>query len=405
MLMQECFRWYGPNDPVTLPHIRQTGATGVVTSLHQIPYGEVWTVEDIMERKQMIEAAGLEWSVVESLPIHEDIKTRTGRYQEYLENYCISLRNLGACGVKVITYNFMPVLDWIRTDLRYKLPDGSEALFFQRKVFVAFDCFILKRPNATQEWEAAIVAEAKEYFDSLDEAGRQQLEENIVNNFPGFKGMTLQAVKDMLAKYEHIGRPELEEHLKLFLQTVCPVAEEVGCRMVIHPDDPPYPILGLPRIFSTAEDITKLLAMCDSPANGVDFCAGSFSGRPDNDLVAMFKACAHRVNFIHLRSTQHDAEGNFYEANHLGGGVPMYELVKAVEEEQIRRINEGREDWRIPMRPDHGHVILDDLAKPPCPNPGYSALGRMKGLAELRGLEYGIMHALYPEYLKYCQMQ
>lgn len=405
MFMQECFRWYGPNDPVSLADIRQAGATGVVTSLHQIPYGEVWTKEAILERKKMVEDAGLTWSVVESLPVHEDIKTRTGRYQEYIDNYCISLANLGACGIQVITYNFMPVLDWIRTDLHYKLPDGSEALFFNRKLFVAFDCFILQREGAVNEWEPAAVAEAKEYFDQLTDAQKKQLESDIVDNFPGFKGMTLDAVRAMLAKYGDIGREGLEEHLRLFLQAVCPAAEAAGCRMVIHPDDPPYPILGLPRIFSTAEDIPKLLAMCDSPANGIDFCSGSFSGRPDNDLVAMFKACAHRVNFVHLRSTQHDGQGNFYEANHLGGIVPMYELVKAIEEEQIRRIEEGRADWRIPMRPDHGHVIMDDLRKPACPNPGYSALGRMKGLAELRGLEYGIMHALFPQYLPYCEKQ
>jgi mannonate dehydratase len=405
MLMQECFRWYGPGDPVSLSDIRQAGAVGVVTSLHQIPYGEVWSVEAIMERKSMVEEAGLVWSVVESLPVHEDIKTRTGRYEEYIENYKISLRNLGACGIKVITYNFMPVLDWIRTDLHYRLPDGSEALFFNRKLFVAFDCFILARPGAEEEWGAEAVAEARAYFDTLDESRRRQLESDIVDNFPGFKGMTLDHVRAMLAKYEHIGREELEEHLRLFLNAVCPVAEEAGCRMVIHPDDPPYPILGLPRIFSTAEDVERLLAMCDSPANGIDFCSGSFSGRPDNDLVAMFKACAPRVNFVHLRSTEHDGAGNFYEANHLGGIVPMYELVKAIEEEQIRRIEEGREDWQIPMRPDHGHVMMDDLKKPACPNPGYSALGRMKGLAELRGLEYGIMHALFPEYLKYCHKQ
>ncbi len=402
MLFQESFRWYGPNDSVSLSDIRQAGAHGVVTSLHQIPYGEVWTIDAIMERKHIVEDAGLVWNVVESLPVHEDIKTRTGDYERHIENYCTSLRNLGACGIYVITYNFMPVLDWVRTDLHYRLPDGSEALFFDRKMFAAFDCFILQRAGAQADWDDVTLAKARAYFDSLDDAGRIALQNNIIDNFPGFKGTTLDDVRNMLAKYDGFTRADLEKNLKLFLNAVCPVAEEVGCRMVIHPDDPPFPILGLPRIFSTADDVRNLLAMCDSPANGIDFCAGSFSARPENDLVAMFKACASRVGFVHLRSTRHDAEGNFYEANHLGGGVDMYGLVKAICEEQIRRINEGREDWQIPMRPDHGHVMMDDLRKPPCANPGYTAIGRMRGLAELRGLETGIMHAFFPEYLKYC---
>ncbi len=405
MFMEETFRWYGPNDPVSLQDIRQTGATGVVTSLHQIPYGELWTVEAIRERQKMVEAAGLTWSVVESLPVHEDIKTRSGRYLEYLETYKESLRNLGRCGIQVITYNFMPVLDWIRTDLRYKLADGSEALFFERKVFAAFDLYILARPGAEKDYTPELLAKAKAYWDNLPSEGRKQLEETIVNNFPGFKGMTLADVRRMLAKYSDIDRDKLKEHLRLFLAEVCPVAEEAGCRMVIHPDDPPFPVLGLPRIFSTAEDIKGLLAMVDSPANGICFCTGSFSGRQDNNLVEMFKSCAGRVGFLHLRSTQHDAEGNFYEANHLQGCVDMYGMVKAIAEEQIRRLEAGRADWRLPFRPDHGHTMLDDLRKPPVPNPGYSAIGRLRGLAEVRGVEYGVMHALHPEYLDRCTLQ
>lgn len=402
MFMQESFRWYGPNDTVSLSDIRQTGAHGVVTSLHQIPYGEVWPVEAIIERKRMVEAAGMVWNVVESLPVHEDIKTRTGDYRRHIENYRISLRNLGSCGVPVITYNFMPVLDWVRTDLHYRLPDGSEALFFDRKMFAAFDCFILKRRGAEADWDEKTLSMAKSYFATLDESQRLALQGNIIDNFPGFKGVTLDDVRAMLSRYDGFTRADLEGNLRLFLNEVCPAAEEAGCRMVIHPDDPPFPILGLPRIFSTASDISNLLSMCSSAANGIDFCAGSFSARRDNDPVPMFKSCASRVGFVHLRSTRHDADGNFHEANHLGGGVDMFGLVKAICEEQIRRLEEGRADWRIPMRPDHGHVMMDDLRKPPCANPGYTAIGRMRGLAELRGLETGIMHAFFPEYLKCC---
>ena len=389
MLMEESFRWFGPNDPVSLQTIRQTGATGVVTSLHQIPYGEVWTVKDIMERKKLIESFGLTWSAVESLPVHENIKTRTGNYEELYENYRISLRNLGECGLSVITYNFMPVLDWVRTDLSYELPDGSRTLFFNRTKFAAFDIFILQRKNAEADFAPEIVERAKKLFESMSREEAKQFELDIVDNFPGFKGVTLDDVRAMLSRYDKIGRDELKANHKAFLNAVCPAAEEAGCRLVIHPDDPPFPMLGLPRIFSTAQDVTELLAMDDSPANGVCFCTGSFSGRAENDLVPMFKSCADRVGFVHLRSTEHTPEGNFYEANHLEGVVDMYGMVKAVVEEQIRRIEAGRKDL--------------DATSPI--TPGYSALGRMRGLAELRGLEYGILHALYPKHLKYCGKQ
>ncbi len=392
--MEQTFRWYGGNDPVPLSFVRQTGASGVVSSLHHIPYGEIWTVDEIRKHQQKITDAGLTWSVVESLPVHEDIKTGSGRYREYIENYKISLRNLGKCGIRVVTYNFMPVLDWIRTDLRYKLPDGSEALYFNQAQFAAFEVFILKRKNAEKDYTPEKLAEAKEFFDSMDESEREKFTSGLIDNFPGFKGVTLEDIRAMLKKYEHLTRQHLEENLKYFLSEVCPAAEEAGCILVIHPDDPPYPILGLPRIFSTAEDIKNLLSMVDSPANGICFCAGSFSGRPDNNIVEMFKSCAHRVGFVHLRSTQHDGNGNFFEANHLEGCVDMYGLVKAILKEQIRRKNSGRADWRLPFRPDHGHTMLDDLSKPPCPNPGYTAIGRLKGLAEIRGLEFGIRKAM-----------
>ncbi len=400
MLMQESFRWYGPNDQVPLSYIRQTGATGVVSSLHHIPYGEVWTEEEILSYKKVIEDAGLIWNVVESLPVHEDIKVRSGKYLEYIENYKESLRNLGKCGVKVITYNFMPVLDWVRTDLHYKLPDGSEALFYNQKQFAAFEIFILQREGAEADYTPETVAKAKAYYDSMTEAERDALTRGIIDNFPGFKGVTLEDVRSMLARYKTMTRADLEANLRYFLSEVVPVAEEAGCIMVIHPDDPPRSILGLPRIFSNLEDIHNLLVMQDSPANGICFCSGSFSGRRDNNIVEMFKACAPRVGFLHMRSTQHDDEGNFFEANHLEGCVDMFELMKAVCEEQIRRKAEGRADWQIPMRPDHGHVMMDDLEKPAVANPGYTAIGRMKGLAELRGLEFGVLKAYHPEILK-----
>lgn len=399
MLMQESLRWFGPEDPVPLSAIRQAGATGVVSSLHHIPYGEIWTVEEIAKRQKIIEDAGLTWNVVESLPIHEDIKTRTGNYLRYLENYKISLRNLGKCGIKTITYNFMPVLDWVRTDLSYELPDGSRSLYYDHAVFAAFDLCILKRKDAEKEYTEEKIREAVSYFESLTSREKKDLEQGIVDNFPGCKGTCLDDVKRMLSRYDNIDRAKLQEHLKLFLNEICPVAEEFGGRMVIHPDDPPFPVLGLPRIFSTQEDIYNLIAMEKSPANGICFCTGSFSGRLDNNLLSMFRSCADRVGFVHLRSTEHLPNGDFYEANHLEGVVNMYEMIQAVLEEQIRRIEAGREDWRLPMRPDHGHVMLDDLAKPVLSTPGYSAIGRLRALAELRGVEYGLLHAKYPAYL------
>ncbi len=398
MLFEETFRWYGPNDPVPLSHIRQAGATGVVTSLHQIPYGEVWSKEAIAERMKIVSDAGLTWSVIESLPVHEDIKTGAPTREKYFENYRQSIRNLAAVnGPRIITYNFMPVLDWVRTDLHHRLPDGATTLYFSKITFAAFELFILQRPGAENDYDSATVAEAKAYFDSLSTAERESLTRGIIDNFPGFKGVTLEDIRAMLARYAGFTREQLEDNLRAFLNAVVPTAEECGCRLVIHPDDPPRSILGLPRIFSNKEDVAKLLKMVDSPANGVCFCAGSFSAGPQNDLVEMFKACAPRVGFLHLRSTKIEPNGDFYEAGHLGGRVDMYELVKALCAEQIRRKREGRADWRLPIRPDHGHDIMDDLGKPSNPNPGYHALGRMRGLAELRGLERGIMRSCFPE--------
>ncbi len=394
--MEPTFRWYGPNDPVPLNFIPQTGATGVVTSLHYIPYGVLWTQDAILERKKMIEAAGMTWSVVESLPIHEDIKIASGSYKRYLDVYKQSIRHLGQCGVKTITYNFMPVLDWVRTDLHHQLPDGSKVLYFNQIEFAVFELFILGRKGAENDYSAETVALAQEKFSSMNDHQRFVLTRSIIDNFPGFKGVTLEDVRNMLAKYVNFPAERLRENLAMFLNEVLPVAEEWDCRMVIHPDDPPRSILGLPRIFSNLDDIKSLLAISGSPANGICFCSGSFSAREDNDVVEMFKACADRVGFLHLRSTQVD-NGDFYEAPHLEGRVDMYELVKAVCEEQMRRKAEGRKDWRIPFRPDHGADIMDDLLKQPNPNPGYGGLGRMRGLAAIRGLEMGIMRSLYPE--------
>jgi len=395
MMMEPTFRWYGPNDSVPLDFVRQTGAEGVVTALHHVPCGEVWTVDEIQKRQQMCADHGLRWSVVESLPVPEDVKTRSGRCEEFLEKYCVSLRNLGKCGIHTVTYNFMPVLDWVRTDLRHRLPDGSEALYFNQAQFAAFDVFILKRKNAEADFTREKLAEAEAFYKKMTPAEVEKFTSGIIDNFPGFKGVSLQDVRNMLARYSELDRPALESNMKHFLDTVCPAAEEAGIVLTIHPDDPPYPILGLPRIFSTASDIRDLLARSTSKANGICFCSGSFSARPDNDLVSMFKSCAPRVGFVHLRSTARDGQGNFCEANHLEGSVDMYALVKAVLEEQFRRRSEGREDWRIPFRPDHGHTMMDDLSKPPCANPGYTAIGRMKGMAELRGLELGILRSCF----------
>ena len=396
MFMEPTFRWYGPEDPVPLNFIRQTGATGIVTSLHYIPYGLLWTPEAIIERKKMIEDAGMTWSVVESLPVHEDIKTASGSYKRYLDLYKQSLRNLGKLGIKTITYNFMPVLDWIRTDLHHELADGSQVLYFDQVKFAVFELLILGRKGAEKDYSAETIAKAEKMYFEMNDHQRFSLTRSIIDNFPGFKGVTLEDIRNMLAKYQNFTSERLRENLAMFLTEVIPAAEEWGCQMVIHPDDPPRSILGLPRIFSNLDDIKSLLSISDSPANGICFCAGSFSAREDNDVVEMFKACADRVGFLHLRSTQVN-NGDFFEAPHLEGRVDMYELVKAICEEQLRRQKEGRSDWCIPFRPDHGADIMDDLLKPANPNPGYGGIGRMRGLAALRGLELGIMRSLHPE--------
>ena len=384
---QQSMRWFGPNDKVSLRDIRQAGCSAVVTALHHVPVGEVWTVEEIVKRKTAIEQEGMVWHVIESLPVHEDIKKRSGRYQQYIENYKISLQNAATQGLQVVTYNFMPVLDWLRTDPYFTLDNGSKALKFEKSAFIAFDVYMLKRPGAEFQYTAEELSGARIRLDRMSEQEREYLYRSVLLGLPGSEERFTEAqILEALQTYRHIDATRLKENLKHFLQEVTPVAESNHLKLAIHPDDPPYSVLGLPRIVSTLQDLEDVTGYYPSPANGICYCTGSLGARPDNDLLEIIKKLGNKIHFLHLRNTKRDEEGNFFEANHLEGDADMYEIMKSLILLMQQR------NWSIPLRPDHGHQMLDDLQKKTYP--GYSAIGRLKGLAELRGLEFGISRSL-----------
>jgi len=385
--LEQTMRWYGPNDTVPLAYIKQAGSTGIVSALHDIPIGHVWEVADIKERKAIIEQAGLSWSVVESVNVHESIKVAAADRDQYIDWYRQTLVNLAKCGIRTVCYNFMPVLDWSRTDLVYPMKDGSKALRFERIALVAFDLYILERDGAEKDYSAADIERAKVYLDGLDASARQLLQKNVTMGLPGgARGYTLEEVRERLATYDEIDAEALKTNLKYFLKQIMEVAEQEDIKLAIHPDDPPYTLLGLPRVVSTEADAVELLTAVPSPSNGLCFCTGSYGVRSDNDLPGMAERLGAHINFIHLRNVKSEEDGNFYEADHLDGNTDMYGVMKAICIEQQKR------EKPIPMRPDHGHAMLDDLEK--VTNPGYTAIGRLRGQAELRGLEYGILRGL-----------
>lgn len=392
--MEQTWRWFGPRDPIKLEEVKQTGATGVVTALHHIPSGEQWAVEEVMKRKQEIESAGLRWSVAESLPVHEGIKTNSTDRPRLVENYKTSIRNLGQCGVDTVCYNFMPVLDWSRTDLGVVFKDGSITSKFESNVFAAFDLFILRRNDAEADYSDEEVRSARQYVEGLNDRQRDELVQTVLLGFPGSgESYTLAQLRDALNMYDTIGEDELRHNLTQFLKEIVPVAEKSGVRLAIHPDDPPWPLLGLPRIVRNRRDVEQIVAVYNSPSNGITLCTGSFGAGMKNDLQELTELFAPRINFIHLRNVTKDPQGDFVEDNHLEGDVDMYGVIRILLLEQKRRDEEGRKDIRMPMRPDHGHLMLADQNREKV-YPGYSLFGRMKGLAELRGLELGVRRSL-----------
>ncbi len=394
MALEPTWRWFGPKDPITLKEIRQTGATGVVTALHSIPTGEVWPVDEIVKRKRIIEAEGLTWSVAESIPVHEDIKKQKGKYRERIDNYKQSIRNLARCGIDMICYNFMPVLDWLRTDLNVAFTDGSITTKFEQHAFAAFDLFILRRHGAGDLYSEHQIRRAEQFYEQMSSREKETLIQTVLLGLPGsLEAYTLDGFKAALDGYSGIGDTELREHLYAFIREIVPAAEEVGMYMAIHPDDPPWPLLGLPRVVSNKQDVEQLLRVVDSPSNGITLCTGSFGASGKNDVVDFAESFGPRLNFLHLRNVSRNEHGDFVEDNHLEGDVDMYGVMKAVLSEQKRRVDEGRKDTRMPMRPDHGHLMLPDRNKEGI-YPGYSLFGRMRGLAELRGLELGVRRSL-----------
>jgi mannonate dehydratase len=394
MGFEHTWRWFGPKDPISLKEIRQIGITGIVTALHHIPVGELWTIDEIQERINIIESEGLNWSVVESLPVHENIKKGSDNSPNLIENYRQSIRHLAECGIKTICYNFMPVLDWSRTNLKAETKDGAITTKFESKVFAAFDLFILKRPGAEEDYSSEIIDEAKVLFNNMTDDEKNELTHTILYGLPGsMDTLSFDDLKKAVIEYNSIGEAKVRESLYHFIKEIMPVAEKSNVQMAIHPDDPPWTLLGLPRVAGTKQDMEKILDAFDSPSNGITFCTGSLGAGYHNDLLDMVKSFAHRINFIHLRSVERDKDGNFIESYHLGGDVDLYSIMKELLIEQKRREALGRIDFKIPMRPDHGHLMLSEIGKDGI-YPGYSLLGRMRGLAELRGLELGIIRAL-----------
>ena len=387
--MQETWRWFGPSDPVSLENVIQSGASGVVTSLHHVPVGDCWLLDEILERKLLIESRGLTWSVVESVPVHNAIKIRQGNFQQYIDDYKETIVNLGKAGISTVCYNFMPVVDWTRTNLMYKLPNESYALRFGMEAFVAYDVFVLRRETAAENYSAEQLEAAKHYFEGMDEAETEQLEKNIIAGLPGgADGFDRANIRRAIDEYRGISDSQFRENLFAFLREIIPVADRCGVRFCIHPDDPPFSLFGLPRVVSTADDARALLAAVDSLSNGLTLCAGSYGARADNDLVAMVEEFGSRIHFVHLRNVRREDDGSFYESEHLDGDNDMLGLVTALLNEEQQRKKAGREDVQIPMRPDHGHLMAEDIGKKT--NPGYSMMGRMKGLAELRGVIYAV---------------